>query len=183
MLKRVAWKPGEILSIGLRDDLFSLAQMRQNHLMQFFDVRSDTGNWRDIDLGRVQPLFCIYVASSRLKELFAAIIVDASVKPNLRPTPRLMLSADPVLDQKYKCTVDLVELGDSYDSVDAEIVEANLVPSSHGAELQQYELTGMWGSPEKLAMRLTRYFDTGVNWDDSKTFIFGSDLPPPLPKR
>lgn len=38
----------------------------------------------------------------------------------------------------------------------------------------------MIGAPEKLRTRLLRYFETGVNWDDSKSFLFkGIPLPPP----
>jgi hypothetical protein len=42
-----------------------------------------------------------------------------------------------------------------------------------------HEYVGMVGDPEKLRTRLVRWFDAGVNWDDSKAFIFKGIQPPP----
>ena len=56
-----------IISIKIRDNLFSLAQARENHLYEFFDVKNETGHWSDVDLNNEKPLFCIFVASSKMK--------------------------------------------------------------------------------------------------------------------
>jgi hypothetical protein len=44
-VKRIPSKEGAVLSVRLRPDLHTLAQMRQNHLVQFFDIRSEDGRW------------------------------------------------------------------------------------------------------------------------------------------
>ena len=179
MLKRVTWKLDGVLSVKLRDNLYTLAQMRENSLMQFFDIRSSDGQWHDLDLSAVEPLFCIYVAEARMKPILDAVVKESMVKPNLRAIPRRMLSSRPLVDSKYKSTVNLVELDDSYQILNAKLLKSNLVPSTDSADLQRYELAGMWGSPEQLATRLIRYFDSGVDWNDTKSYIFGDDLRPP----
>ncbi|MEY4563148.1 MAG: hypothetical protein RLZZ618_2425 [Pseudomonadota bacterium] len=37
MLTRVKWIDNSVLSVMLRPDLFTLVQMRSNHLMEFFE--------------------------------------------------------------------------------------------------------------------------------------------------
>jgi hypothetical protein len=45
-------------------------------------------------------------------------------------------------------------------------------------DIHTHELAGMVGDPKKLQARLVRFFETGVNWDDSKSFLFpGIELP------
>jgi hypothetical protein len=183
MLKRTRWKLDAVLSLKLRDDLYTLAQTRTNCLTQFFDIRSADGQWSGVDLNAVDPLFCIYVADNRMKPIIDAVVKDEQARPNIRPLPRIMLSALPIVGEKYKCAVNLVESGDSFESVSARVLKANLSPANDSKDLRTYELTGMWGNPDQLAKRLIRYFDIGVNWDDSKSFIFGDDLPPPAPER
>lgn len=183
MIKRYRRALNAVLSLKLRDDLFTLAQTRENCLMEFFDIKNKDGHWSDLDLNKVDPLFCLYVADNRLKSLYDAIIPSRDVIPNQRPLPRLMLSAMPIMDEKYRCSVSLIELDEKFSSLDGRTLKENLVPPKDNADLYAYELAGMYGSADKMAKRLTRYFDTGVNWDDSKTFIFGADLPMPKPKK
>jgi hypothetical protein len=183
MLNLNSWTPNTILSIKLKDNLFTLAQMRENHLMQFFNIQNNNGNWHDADLNLVEPLFCIYVAESRIKLLFDSIVTHTSIKPNGRPTPKWMLSAFPIIDSKYKCRVDLIELDDNYDSTESIVIRENLLPTKDTEELQRFELDGMWGNPQKLAKRLIHYFDNGFDWDETKSFIFGNDWPPPSPRQ
>ena len=75
---------------------------------------------------------------------------------------------------------DLVEITEDYCSVDARLLKADLSIEEDLADIHGNELTGMVGDAEKLKARLIRYFDTGVNWDDSKSFLFpGIKLPTP----
>ena len=66
MLKRVRWVENSVLVVKLDDALFTLAQMRVNGLMEFFDVFSDNDDWRGCDLNIADLLFCIFVAEKRL---------------------------------------------------------------------------------------------------------------------
>ncbi|MGO1068514.1 hypothetical protein [Lysobacter sp. CA199] len=176
--KRFRLKTGDVFSIKLREDLFTLAQVRENHLIQFFDIAGEDARWNGVDLNAADALFCIYVADQRIRSLIDAIVPAERVAPSARPTPRLMLSAFPIMDQKYKCSVDLIELSESYDSVDAAVLKADLTPDTDADTLLRHELAGMWGDPIKLGERLIRFFETRIDWDPSKTFIFGDDLKP-----
>jgi hypothetical protein len=155
--------------VKLREDLYTLAQMRVNHLMQFFDVRSRDGQWWDIDLNAAGPLFSIYVAENRMKPILEAFVTTPSVKPDKRPVPRIMLSAAPIVGSKYKYSVDLIELDDACVCWDVGAIKRDLAPATDADNLRRYELTGMWGDPDELAKRLTRYFDTGVDWHEQKS--------------
>ena len=179
MLKRVQWKNNFVLNVRLRDDLFTLAQMRSNHLLEFFDIRS-SGEWGAVDLSSIRVLFTIYVAESRLRSLFSDWLPPSKIKPNDRPVERRMLSFIVKPDNSYGA--NLVELPDDLSSVSAKVIKADLSPTSDLTVIHNYELTGMVGDPEKLRTRLIRYFDSGVNWDGSKSFLFPSiALPEPRP--
>jgi hypothetical protein len=180
MPRHTGWRRDAILSVKLRDNLYTLAQMRVNYLMQFFDVRSSDGQWRDIDLNVAPRLFCIYVAECWMRPILDSFVNTWSVKRDERPIPRLMLSGDPAFSSKYECYIDLVELDDNYEPWDAEVLKRRLTPITDADDLRRHELTRMWGNPDELARRLIRYFDTGVDWDESKSYIFGDDLQPPL---
>lgn len=58
MLKRVRWVENSVLVVKLDDALFTLAQMRVNGLMEFFDVFSDNDDWRGCDLNIADLLTC-----------------------------------------------------------------------------------------------------------------------------
>jgi len=178
MMKRIRWIENAVISVELREDLHTLAQMRANHLVEFFDIRGN-GEWAGVNLNAVRVLFCIYVAEQRLRPLFTRRVAPKEAMPNDRPIQRRMLSS--IVEPGGVYGADLVELTEDYCSVDAKLIKADLSVEENLAELHTYELTGMVGDAEKLRGRLIRYFDTGVNWDDSKSFLFpGIKLP--LPK-
>ncbi len=177
MLKRVQWKDNAVLNVRLRDDLFTLAQMRSNHLLEFFDIRS-RGEWGVLNLSSVPVLFTIYVAENRLRPLFSEWLPSSKVSPNDRPVERRMLSFVVKAGNSY--SADLVELPDDLSSVDAKVLKADLSPRTDLEIIHHYELTGMVGDAEKLRTRLVRYFDSGINWDDAKSFLYpGIALPVP----
>lgn len=177
MLKKISWKENSILSIKLKDNLYTLAQMRCNHLMEFFDVSREDSLWSSMDLTNELVIFCVYVAESRIKPLFDRVLPSGSVIPNSRPVAKIMLSA--IIEEGGKYGADLVELDGSYDSVSPIIIKRDLDKNIDIDLIRSYELTGMVGSPEKLKARLIRYFESGVNWDDSKNFLFPGIQPPP----
>jgi hypothetical protein len=176
-VKRLTWHEDAVLSVRLRPDLYTLAQMRQNSLMQFFDLRSEDGSWADVDLTTVEPLFCVYVAERRLKPLLVAVVPPEDVQPNRRPTPTLMITYRFSGDGDHQA--DLIELTDGYTSIGAEVVQEGLSIEDDLDVVYGHEYVGMFGDPEKLRTRLVRWFDTGVNWDDSKVHVFKGIQPPP----
>lgn len=181
MLKRIAWNEGAVLSVQLRPDLHTLAQMRKNHLMQFFNIRSADGQWMGIDLGTVEPPFCIFVAEQKFKGIFERWVDAADVQPSNREIPRLMLSAEilPPGDEGVRFHVRLIELDDDFDSWNAKVIRTGITKDDLDL-IYAHEMAGMHGNAEKLKKRLIRFFDTGVNWNDELSFIFpGVPLPPP----
>jgi hypothetical protein len=181
MLKRIPWKENAVLSFQLGDDLFTLAQMRTNSLMEFFDVFRSTADWAGTDLNQAPIIFCAYAAENRFKAMINEILPAGLVVPNARPVARRMLS--PIIEADGKYGASLVELDDTFQSVNAKLIQADLDPVKDTQTIYQHELTGMIGDPEKLRKRLTRYAETGVNWDDSKSFLFpGIPLPPASPR-
>jgi hypothetical protein len=177
MLKKIQWKDDAIFSIKVKDELFSIAQMRANHIMQFFAISNRDGHWHNLNLNNEQPLFFAFVAEGKIKSLFHEKIEDESVIPSRAPIPTLMLSAS--IGTAGSIGANLIELDENYSTEGKRIVKADLLADSDLALIYQYELAGMIGAPQKIKNRLVRFFDTGVNWDDAKSFIFKNI---PLPK-
>ena len=94
MPNRIVWRDDAVISVKLRDDLHTLAQRRCNHLMQFFDIRSADGAWTDVDLSKIEPIFCIFVAEQKFKSIFERWVDAKDAKPSAREIPRRMLSAE-----------------------------------------------------------------------------------------
>jgi hypothetical protein len=180
VLKRIRWELDSVFSIRLRDDVYTLCQMRQASIMQFFPVCSSSGVWEGVDLNSYGTLAALFVAEHQLKPLFVERVSSDRVKPSTTPVPRTMLSA--IIGSAGRYGANLVELNEDYSMVAERIVKEDLDPASDIEAIYRFELTGMVGNVEKLRTRLVRYFDTGVNWDDSKSFLFkGIKLPPPDP--
>jgi hypothetical protein len=177
-LKRIPDAENTILCFLIREDLFTLAQLRGNCLMEFFDVFRNEPKWQGIDLNTAPIIFCAYAAEKRFKPLITEVVSPEVVQPNARPVRRHMLSS--IIEANDKYGANLVELDDSLESIKAKLLKADLDPVEDKHLIYENELIGMIGAPEKLRARLLRYFDTGVNWDDAKSFLFkGIALPPP----
>jgi hypothetical protein len=178
MLKRIPDAENTILCFQIREGLYTLAQLRGNNLMEFFDVFSNEPTWQGVDLNRAPIIFCAYAAEKRFKPLITEVVSPDVVQPNTRAVPRRMLSS--IIEANEKYGANLVELDESLDSVNATLIKADLDPVKDRQAIYDHELTGMIGATEKLRTRLLRFFDTGVNWDDAKSFLFkGIPLPPP----
>lgn len=179
MPKKLMWKTDRVVSIKLRENLYTLAQMRVNTLVQFFDIQSENGIWDSTDLNLVNPIFCIYLSDAPLNELAHKILID-KITPNLRAIPNRMLTADYAYrDGVLEFSVRLVQLTERYESLGAVTIQEQVLPGNDLDLIYSHEFVGMEGSTKKLLTRLTRFFDTGVNWDEQKSFVFkGIPLPP-----
>lgn len=184
-MNRLVWAVDGVLSIRLRDDLFTVAQMRENSFMQFFDIRSREDGWNGIELSRVNGLFVTLVANST-RDLYERRIPKGTCVPSSEPIPQLMLRTvsvrvlrDPAPSSRG---FDLVELGSGNSTARSRIVKKDLTVTDDLDLLYRYETTGMATSPAALRDRLARYFDTGVDFDDSKRVQI-PDLPLPPPRR
>lgn len=176
MLNPVAWTTDTVLSIRLRPKLFTLAQVRNSALLQFFDLASEDGAWEDVDLSAARPLFCVHVASDFLKKHTVGPVDAGRVRPDRRPAPSRMLSYDFARPGQ----ADLIEMGERGETLimnGAKLVRAGLNVADDLDAIYQHEYCGMFGS-KAIHQRLTTYFDTGVNFDASKSRFFAGLEPP-----
>jgi len=68
--------------------------------------------------------------------------------------------------------VDLVELNEQYAMLDYQVVQGDLTVEADMDIIRKHEVLGMFGNPDQLRERLVRYFDTWVDWENSKAFLF-----------
>ena len=177
MLKKVEWREDDVYSLRLRDDLYTLVQMRKNHLMQFFDLRRAQDDWQNVTLDACPTLFFKFVAVTGLKRLFSRKLGPSQVLPSTAPIETKVLSMD--LSQASDYSARLVELTDAFGTIGARELTGRLNIRDDLDTIYRYELCGSEGSADKMAKRLVRYFETGVSWDDSKEFLWKGIAPPP----
>lgn len=177
MLRNFGWAEGDVYSFRLRDDLYTLVQMRKNYLMQFFDLSRPYDEWDGVDLNRCSTLFCQFVAIKGLKRLFCRKISSNEVVASSASIETRMLSMD--LSETPDYSARLIELSDTFNSLEAKELTGRLDVKDDLDTIYRYELDGSEGNADRVAKRLIRYFDTGINWDSSKEFLFKGILPPP----
>ena len=182
-MKRLVWTENAVLSIRLREGLHTLAQMR-NTTMQFFSVRAAKDDWAGIDLNDFEPLFFNFVANAT-RGLYDHRLPKGSYTPSAAPIPRHMLNDvggrnlwDPA---PTRFGYDLVELPPDNELYPTTLVKKDLTITDDLDLLHHHEDIGMQTSPVMLRDRLIRYFDTGINFDDSK-LVYMPDLPLPAPQ-
>jgi|SRR5476649_241680 len=174
MLKKITWQEGKVLSLKLKDDLYTLVQMRKDYYLQFFALKSAQDAWTEVDLGKVDTLFFIFTSTKALKGLAISEPSLDNISIDKRPPEKKILRA--IIGGNYGA--DLIELTDSFETLDATTLKSNLTLADDLDTIYKYELSGMLGDPEKLRNRLINYFDNGINWDNSKEFLFkGISLP------
>lgn len=178
MPRKISYQENDVVIVRLNEGRFTVAQMRDNGIMQFFDVVRTENEWEGMDLNSVSSLFFIFVADKALSPIFGEKLSPDSVVRSVAPVPKRMLRA--VIGNAGDHGADLIELTDSFSSYGANIIKHDLKPEMDKDLLYRYEMCGVYGDPEKILKRLERYFETGINWDDSKSFVFKDlQLPPP----
>ncbi|MFJ4068954.1 hypothetical protein ACIPW4_27285 [Pseudomonas sp. NPDC089996] len=170
MLKSLKWEEGLVLSVKVEEGVYTIAQMRSNHLLEVFNIFRDEDDWDDIDLNDVDLLFAIFVSIKNIKKIFNRVISSDCVVPNARPVEKVMLSA--IFGSPGNTGAKLIELSESYSNIGAQVIKNSLSPDSDLELIHRYELCGMVGDPEKIIVRIKSYRETGVNWDSSKEFLF-----------
>ncbi|MBP5078789.1 hypothetical protein HUS84_33915, partial [Pseudomonas chlororaphis] len=79
MSKRIVWKKGDVVSVKLRDDSFTLAQMLTSPVMRFYAVHNTDNVWEDVDLNHEQILFSVFVGAVVLKNMVVDKVKNKSV--------------------------------------------------------------------------------------------------------
>lgn len=163
----------------LRNDLYTIAQMRNRPVMRFFDICSSEDNWDAPDLSRCRPLFQVFVGMVVQQRLVTRKIAVSTPCPDelphywIRPyssMDRPFFAGGP---EKLFHGGRLIDLGpdNDHDITQAPVIKHSLSIRDDKDALERYELTNLWGSDD-LRDRLIRHFTRGVNRDDLKFEVF-----------
>ncbi|MFJ2545088.1 hypothetical protein ACIOVF_01325 [Pseudomonas sp. NPDC087612] len=180
MSKRILWKQGDFIVIGLKNGDYTIAQMLTSPVLRFFDIVSQEDDWATVEWRNVKPTFQIFVANTVLKELgVRKIKIDLPPSSNLDPFWIKPYTSMDVQHYKGKPSDfpflggKLIDLGPNNDreTTTAPVLKHDLTLPEDREKIERYELTNMWGDQD-LEDRLVRFFRTGVNRDDLKYEIF-----------
>ena len=178
-VRTIRWKAGQHVVLQLRNDLFTIAQMRNQPVMRFFDICSSEANWDAPDLSQCRPLFQVFVGMVVQQQLVTRRIAVSTPCPDelphywIRPytsMDRPFFAGGP---EKLFHGGRLIDLGpdNDHDITQAPVIKHSLSIRDDKDALERYELTNMWGS-DGLRDRLIRHFTSGVNRDDLKFEVF-----------
>lgn len=177
VMARIQWAEDSLVSLKLRDDLFTIGLLKRSPYMWFFDIHSQTSRWIDVDLDAVTPLFCVSVGRVVTQRLAQGKIsqkdvrVPASLAIPVHWIKPKMNAADWKVDNFPWRGGSLIELDPNVGTTDARVIKASLSLPQDRALIESCELTNMWGDQD-LSDRLCRFFDTGINRDDLKFEVF-----------
>ena len=175
LTKKQRSQENTVFGVYIKEGLYSLAQSRKNHWMEFFNIFNDKDEWDGVDLNKVNILFTYSVAAHRLKELLVSI-QDEHVRKNVRPQESKIITYTGPLAEK----IGLVEMDDRYDTVDNKVLIPQLTVKDHLDIIHTKEYAGMHGDSKEIQNRLLKFYENGINWDESQRFFF-PDVTPPAP--
>jgi hypothetical protein len=171
--KRIVWKENALVSVKLRDDLYTIGQMLHRPYMRFFSTSNRDGLWTALDLNLVNVLFTVSIGSVVVQMLVDAKIKDPSVVPNRAPFERYWIKPNLSFDGGGAFRGGrLIEMAPGIGSARAPVVKQNLTLAHDRERIDAHELTNMWGARD-LGQRLSTYFDTGDDRDPMKDTLFG----------
>jgi hypothetical protein len=159
---------GAVLSIKLKENLYTIAQVKYDHTLQCFNIFREDDNWDGVDLNKEKHLFCVVIATSVILKLFKAKHND-SVIADKRPIPLKI-----IIDHPLTRIPQLKEM-DGIGNVSPnewKLIVDNLNLKDHLDLIYKYEITAMMGNPKDIKDRLLRYYNTGINFDDQKKWFF-----------
>ena len=183
---RAFWKKGNVISLKLKENLYSLAQMvNPSAKMRFYNVFNDKDEWSSIDLNYKNTVFCVPVGNILIQKLGVRRIPLAEVIPSNEPCERLFINVASNAEG-YRLRNECIWRGgnlvdEGYDARNAAynspIIIQNLDITVHREIILKFELENMYG--DIIARdRLIRYYETGVNIEPLKFDIFpGFRLP------
>ena len=176
---RAIWKRDKIISLKLRDNLYSLAQIVNSVAkMRFYNLFHDKYEWHRTDLNDIEPLFCVFVGNVVMQRLGLRSIPPKEVLTRFAPCERLFIQVGDnaegyrLRNEFFWKSGNLVDLDENGKGTCycAPVVISNLNVQSHHEIIIKHELTNMYGEDAKD--RLLTYVDSGVNMDSLKFKIF-----------
>ncbi|WP_338663879.1 hypothetical protein VQH23_01685 [Pararoseomonas sp. SCSIO 73927] len=167
------WIKDTLVSLKLRDDLFSVAQFMDSPVLCCFRKSRQQPQWEGLELSREDVLFQVFVGSVVLEKLVHAVIPPSVAKPvpGLE-TQRRWIKPKLHFGGSYPFKGgDLVEVDfvNKIGSASAPVIKANLQPSD--PLVGEHEFSSVWGA-DHLRDRLSHVFDTGADLDPLKAKIF-----------
>ncbi|EGE4661013.1 hypothetical protein SBON0708_004234 [Salmonella bongori serovar 48:i:- str. 94-0708] len=86
-MMRIIWKPGYLINLKLRNDLYTIAQLEGNFVVRFFDIFNAHGIWKDIALNTTSQLSSVFVAKISIRTLAErrfGLLSSATIVENAR---------------------------------------------------------------------------------------------------
>lgn len=173
-------KEGIIISMKLRDDLYTIGMTLKTAGFLVFDIKSKDGQWHKDSLKNVKPLLRVFAATKlifnhlgveRLKLDYDQAAVEAF--EDYRWIDPYIYYYNPDYDgtfyDKFWLGGKLLQMDSNFD--EREVIHWNLKLPEDREVIEKTEMINMWAH-EDLQDRLVRYFDTGINRDDLKFFVF-----------
>jgi hypothetical protein len=175
-------KEEALVNIKLRDDLYTIGQLKRSPYMWVFDIRNESGHWANVDLNEVKPLFCVGIAQPVIRKLVVERLKPTEViAPRSLPIPPYWIKPLNWIDRLESASPEkgqfpwrggrLIALDPNIGSLESPIAKPVLDLEADRELIESCELTNMWADAD-LADRLCRYFDKGINRDDLKFETF-----------
>jgi hypothetical protein len=176
MAKRVVWKEGDVVSLKLREGLFTVGQMCRSPYMAFFNVKSADGQFGELDLNQVSFFCVIPVARDFLQRRVEGKLKQVVAKSDVS-IPLLWLSPQRAYAQKFIWRgADLVKIDPQTGDLGMRnpIVKRNFQPRDD-EELNKYEVTNV-RTDGGLVARLIVSLERGANLDPFRAkVLLGKD--------
>ena len=177
---RAFWKQDGVISLKLRDDLYSLAQMVNSIAkMRFYNIFKAKDEWLGTDFNQVESLFCVSVGNVVIQRLGVRRVPPKEVTPSSAPCERHFIHLGDNADGYrlrgefiWKCG-RLADLGEGAQTVgyQAPTLIPDLTVKEHREIILQHECTNMFGD-RNVSERLLHYHETGVNRNCLKEAAF-----------
>lgn len=177
---RSFWKKDAVISIKLDEDCYSLAQMaNDNAQMRFFTIFNQTDEWKGTDLGKIEPLFSVFIGNVVIQRLGQRRVPINEVNPSKLPCDQLFIepicNADGyrIRNEFWQKAGNLVDLGPGarIAGCDAPVIKPELNIEKNINEIINYEMTNMWGD-NNVRKRLLMQKERNINIDQFKFFVF-----------
>ena len=164
---RVIWKPGDLVNLQLRNNMFTIGQMLGSPYMRFYKVHNDNGKWGDLDLRNEEELFTVPVARGFLQKRGVG-----KIKKGVVASDDCTISEYWIRASLNRRGGDLVQIDPDKGSrgfEDTVIIDG--IKSDDRETLMNYEFTNV-RLDQELTERLILCLEAGRNLDPFKQKVF-----------
>lgn len=163
----------------ISNDIFSIIQIKSSFCL-FFDIFfEEIDDDIIVDLNNIDVLHYRFIATQRLKDFF---VKKENCIKHFNYEGKKFLFLDFFYKSEGNYGVNLVELPNNLDMLPLKQIKGDLTLENNYEDIFNYELIGMIGDSNKIISRLNNYIQTGIDFDDSKKFIF-PNIVLPKPKK